>query len=76
MDEIFKNLSNKRDFIYKDQIDELFYVNILKTKFQNMIEDISEIEDHIDDFIFCHDVIDGSDNIKYLYISKIPNIQE
>ena len=77
LDEIFKILSNKKDFIYKDQIDELFYVNILKTKFENMIEDISEIEDHLDDFIFCHDVIDELDNIKiplYFKDSQYPRM--
>ena len=77
LDEIFKILSNKKDFIYKDQIDELFYVNILKTKFENMTEDISEIEDHLDDFIFCHDVIDELDNIKiplYFKDSQYPRM--
>ena len=77
LDEIFKNLANKRDFIYKDQIDELFYVNIAKAKFHNMIEDISEIQDHIDDFIFCHDIIDELDNIKiplYFRNSQYPRM--
>ena len=77
LDEIFKNLANKRDFIYKDQIDELFYVNIIKTKLKNFIEDISEIEDHTDDFIFCYDVIDELENIKiplYFKDSEFPRI--
>ena len=77
LDEIFKNLVNKSNFIYKDQIDELFYVNIIKTKLHNFIEDISEIEDHIDDFIFCHDVIDELNNIKiplYFKDSQYPRM--
>ena len=77
LDEVFKNLGNKRDFIYKDLIDELFYVNIINKKLNNFIEDISEIEDHTDDFIFCYDVIDELENIKiplYFKDSEFPRI--
>ena len=77
LDEVFKNLGNKRDFIYKDIIDELFYVNIVKTKAGNFIDDISELEDHTDDFIFCFDVLDELENIKipiYLKDSQFPRI--
>ena len=77
LDEVFKNLGNKRDFIYKDLIDELFYVNIINKKLKNFIEDISEIEDHTDDFIFCYDVIDELENIKiplYFKDSEFPRI--
>ena len=75
LDEIFKNLGNKRDFIYKDQIDELFYANISEAKLKNYIDDISEIEDHTDDFVFCYDIIDELDNIKiplYFKDSQFP----
>ena len=51
--QLFKNLGNKRDFIYKDQINQLYFTNISNCIFKNFIEDISEIEDHINDFIFC-----------------------
>ena len=77
LDEVFKNLGNKGDFIYKDLIDELFYVNIINKKLKNFIEDISEIEDHTDDFIFCYDVIDELENIKiplYFKDSEFPRI--
>ena len=62
--QLFKNLGNKGNFIYKNQINELFYTKVSNCKFENFIEDISEIEDHIDDFIFCYDVLDESENIK------------
>ena len=77
LDDIFKNLGNKRDFIYKDQIDELFYANISKAKLVNYIDDISEIEDHTNDFIFCYDLIDELDDIKiplYFKDSQFPRI--
>ena len=77
LDEVFKNLGNKRDFVYKDIINELFYVNILKTKVKNFIDDISELEDHTDDFIFCFDVLDELENVKipiYLKDSQFPRI--
>ena len=77
LDQLFKSLGNKRDFIYKDQINELFYTNISNSKFNNFIEDISEIEDHTDDFIFSYDVIDILENIKiplYFNNSQFPRI--
>jgi len=37
LSQLFKNLGNKRDFIYKDQIEELFYTNISNSKFTNFI---------------------------------------
>ena len=77
LDDVFKNLGNKRDFIYKDQIDELFYANISKAKLVNFIDDISEIEDHTNDFIFCYDLVDELDDIKiplYFKDSQFPRI--
>ena len=62
--QLFNNLRNKGDFIYKDQINELFFTKVSNSKFKNFIEDTSEIEDHIDDFIFCYDILDESENIK------------
>ena len=77
LSQLFKNLGNKRDFIYKDQIEELFYTNISNSKFTNFIEDISEIEDHTNDFIFCYDVLDELQNIKiplYFKNSQFPRM--
>ena len=77
LDEIFKNLGNKRDFIYKDQINELFYANISEVKLKNFVDDIAEIEDHTDDFIFCYDIIDELDNIRiplYFKDSQFPRM--
>ena len=64
LDEIFKIIGNKRDFIYKDKIQDLFYINVFESKLKNFIEDISEIEDHTEDFIFSFDVLDDLENIK------------
>ena len=64
LEQLFNNLRNKGDFIYKDQINELFFTKVSNSKFKNFIEDTSEIEDHIDDFIFCYDILDESENIK------------
>ena len=77
LNEIFKNLGNKRDFIYKEQIDELYFTNISKGKLINFVDDISEIEDHTNDFIFCYDIIEEIDNIKiplYFKNSQFPRI--
>ena len=77
LDELFKTLSNKRDFIYKDLINEIFYTKIENTKLEDFIEDISEIEDHINDFIFSFDVLDILENIKiplYFTNSQFPRI--
>ena len=77
LDELFKTLSNKRDFIYKDLINEIFFTKILNTKLIDFIEDISEIEDHINDFIFSFDVLDILENIKiplYFTNSQFPRI--
>ena len=77
LDQLFKNLGNKRDFIYKDHIGELFYTNVLNSKFNNFIEDISKIEDHTNDFIFCYDVLDEFENIKiplYFKNSQFPRM--
>ena len=77
LDQLFKALGNKRDFIYKDQIDELFYINIENSKFINFIEDISEIEDHTNNFIFSFDVLDELENIKiplYFKNSQFPRV--
>ena len=77
LSQLFKNLGNKRDFIYKDQINELFFTNISNGRFNNFIEDISEIEDHINDFIFCYDVLDELENIKiplYFKNSQFPRM--
>ena len=77
LNEIFKNLGNKRDFIYKEQIDELYFTNISKGKLINFADDISEIEDHTNDFIFCYDIIEEIDNIKiplYFKNSQFPRI--
>ena len=77
LDELFKALGNKRDFIYKDQINELFFTNISNSRFNNFIEDISEIEDHINDFIFCYDILDELENIKiplYFKNSQFPRM--
>ena len=75
--QLFKNLGNKRDFIYKDQINQLYFTNISNCIFKNFIEDISEIEDHINDFIFCYDVFDELENIKiplYFKNSQFPRM--
>ena len=75
--QLFKNLGNKRDFIYKDQINQLYFTNISNCIFKNFIEDISEIEDHINDFIFCYDVFDEFENIKiplYFKNSQFPRM--
>ena len=75
--QLFKNLGNKRDFIYKDQIKQLYFTNISNCIFKNFIEDISEIEDHINDFIFCYDVFDELENIKiplYFKNSQFPRM--
>ena len=64
LEQLFNNLRNKGDFIYKDQINELFFTKVSNSKFKNFIEDNSEIEEHIDDFIFCYDILDESENIK------------
>ena len=77
LDELFKALGNKRDFIYKDLINELFYIKISKSKLVDFIEDISEIEDHTDDFIFSYDVLDELENIKipiYFKNSEFPRV--
>ena len=75
--QLFKNLGNKRDFIYKAQINQLYFTNISNCIFKNFIEDISEIEDHINDFIFCYDVFDELENIKiplYFKNSQFPRM--
>ena len=77
LDELFKALGNKRDFIYKDLINELFYIKISNSKLVDFIEDISEIEDHTDDFIFSYDVLDELENIKipiYFKNSEFPRV--
>ena len=77
LDELFKALGNKRDFIYKDLINELFYIKISNSKLVDFIEDISEIEDHTDDFIFSYDVLDELENIKipiYFKHSEFPRV--
>ena len=77
LDELFKALGNKRDFIYKDLINELFYIKISKSKLVDFIEDISEIEDHTDNFIFSYDVLDELENIKipiYFKNSEFPRV--
>ena len=77
LDELFKALGNKRDFIYKDLINELFYIKISNSKLVDFIEDISEIEDHTDDFIFSYDVSDELENIKipiYFKNSEFPRV--
>ena len=77
LDELFKALGNKRDFIYKDLINELFYIKISKSKLVDFIEDISEIEDNTDDFIFSYDVLDELENIKipiYFKNSEFPRV--
>ena len=77
LDELFKALGNKRDFIYKDLINELFYIKISNSKLVDFIEDISEIEDHTDDFIFSYDVLDELENIKipiYIKNSEFPRV--
>ena len=77
LQDIIKNLGNKRDFIYKDEIEELSYANISNGKLKNFVDDISEIEDHTDDFIFCYDIVDELNNIKiplYFTDSQFPRI--
>ena len=77
LDELFKALGNKRDFIYKDLINELFYIKISNSKLVDFIEDISEIEDHTDDFIFSYDVLNELENIKipiYFKNSEFPRV--
>ena len=77
LDELFKALGNKRDFIYKDLINELFYIKISNSKLVDFIEDISEIEDHTDDFIFSYDALDELENIKipiYFKNSEFPRV--
>ena len=77
LDELFKVLDNKRDFIYKDLINELFYLNVSNGELVDFIEDISNIEDHTEDFIFCYDVLDELENIKiplYFSDSQFPRI--
>jgi len=77
LQDIIKNLGNKRDFIYKDEIEELSYANISNCKLKNFVDDISEIEDHTDDFIFCYDIVDELNNIKiplYFTDSQFPRM--
>ena len=77
LNELFKVIESKRDFIYKDLIDELFYMNISNGKLVDFVEDISNIENHVDDFIFCYDVLDEDENIKiplYFTNSQFPRI--
>ena len=77
LNELVKVIESKRDFIYKDLIDELFYMNISNGKLVDFVDDISNLDDHIDDFIFCYDVLDEEENIKiplYFTNSQFPRI--
>ena len=77
LNELVKVIESKRDFIYKDLIDELFYINISNGKLVDFVDDISNLDDHIDDFIFCYDVLDAEENIKiplYFTNSQFPRI--
>ena len=77
LNELFKVIDSKRDFIYKDLINELFYTNISNGKLIDFMEDKSIIEEHIDDFIFGYDTLDESENIKiplYFTNSQYPRI--